>query len=63
MRSMCRSSYPRRHAGAEDATSMAPGLSEAMLNEAYIAFVSGNDFGGLSANNLRISFACSPMIR
>jgi len=42
---------------------MAPGLSEAMLNEAYIAFVSGNDFGGLSANNLRISFACSPMIR
>lgn len=37
----------------------APSLSEAMLDEAHIAFVPGNDFGGISGNHLRISFACS----
>ena len=37
----------------------APTLSQAMLDEANIAFVPGNDFGGLSSNHLRISFACS----
>lgn len=34
-------------------------LCEAMLEEAHIAFVPGEDFGGISANHLRISFACS----
>ncbi len=38
-----------------DATS----LCEAMLEEANIAFVPGNDFGGISGNHVRISFACS----
>lgn len=38
-----------------DATS----LCEAMLDEAHIAFVPGDDFGGISGNHLRISFACS----
>lgn len=37
----------------------APSLSQAMLDEANIAFVPGNDFGGISGNHLRISFACS----
>lgn len=37
----------------------APSLSEAMLDEAHIAFVPGDDFGGISGNHLRISFACS----
>ncbi|MDF1809871.1 MAG: pyridoxal phosphate-dependent aminotransferase [Phycisphaerales bacterium] len=37
----------------------APSLSEAMLDEAHIAFVPGNDFGGISGNHVRISFACS----
>jgi aspartate aminotransferase len=37
----------------------APSLSEAMLDEAHIAFVPGDDFGGVSGNHLRISFACS----
>jgi aspartate/methionine/tyrosine aminotransferase len=36
-----------------------PSLSEAMLDEAHIAFVPGNDFGGCGGNHLRISFACS----
>ncbi|PCI10041.1 aspartate aminotransferase [bacterium] len=36
-----------------------PSLSEAMLDEAHIAFVPGDDFGGISGNHLRISFACS----
>ena len=34
-------------------------LCEAMLDEAHIAFVPGDDFGGISGNHLRISFACS----
>lgn len=34
-------------------------LCEAMLEEAHIAFVPGEDFGGISGNHLRISFACS----
>ncbi len=38
-----------------DATS----LCEAMLKESHIAFVPGDDFGGISGNHLRISFACS----
>ncbi len=37
----------------------APTLSQAMLDEVHIAFVPGDDFGGLSGNHLRISFACS----
>src|SRR5690606_24820331 len=37
----------------------AASLSEAMLDEAHIAFVPGDDFGGISGNHLRISFACS----
>ncbi len=37
----------------------APTLSQAMLDEANIAFVPGDDFGGLSGNHLRISFTCS----
>ena len=37
----------------------ATSLCEAMLEEAHIAFVPGEDFGGISANHLRISFACS----
>ena len=36
-----------------------PTLSEAMLDEAHIAFVPGNDFGGCGPNHVRISFACS----
>lgn len=36
-----------------------PTLSEAMLDEAKIAFVPGNDFGGCGPNHVRISFACS----
>ena len=36
-----------------------PTLSEAMLDEANIAFVPGNDFGGCGPNHVRISFACS----
>ncbi len=37
----------------------APSLSEAMLDEVHIAFVPGDDFGGISGNHLRITFACS----
>jgi aspartate aminotransferase len=37
----------------------ATSLCEAMLDEAHIAFVPGEDFGGISGNHLRISFACS----
>jgi len=37
----------------------APSLSEALLDEAHIAFVPGNDFGGCGGNHVRISFACS----
>lgn len=37
----------------------APSLSEAMLEEAHIAFVPGDDFGGCGGNHVRISFACS----
>lgn len=37
----------------------APSLSEAMLDEAHIAFVPGDDFGGCGGNHVRISFACS----
>ena len=34
-------------------------LSEALLEEAHVAFVPGEDFGGCGANHVRISFACS----
>ena len=34
-------------------------LSEALLDEAHVAFVPGEDFGGRGGNHLRISFACS----
>jgi aspartate aminotransferase len=34
-------------------------LCEALLNEAKVAFVPGNDFGGCGPNHVRISFACS----
>jgi aspartate aminotransferase len=34
-------------------------LSEALLEEALVAFVPGEDFGGCGANHVRISFACS----
>jgi len=34
-------------------------LSEALLDEANIAFVPGDDFGGCGGNHVRISFACS----
>lgn len=34
-------------------------LSEALLEEAHVAFVPGEDFGGPGANHVRISFACS----
>ena len=37
----------------------APSLSEALLDEAHVAFVPGDDFGGISGNHVRISFACS----
>jgi len=37
----------------------APSACEAMLDEAHIAFVPGDDFGGVSTNHCRISFACS----
>ena len=37
----------------------ATSLCEAMLDEAHIAFVPGEDFGGIAGNHLRISFACS----
>ena len=33
--------------------------SEALLDEAHVAFVPGEDFGGCGRNHLRISFACS----
>lgn len=32
---------------------------EALLNEAHVAFVPGEDFGGCGPNHARISFACS----
>ena len=41
------------------AITSATSLCEAMLDEAHIAFVPGEDFGGISGNHLRISFACS----
>lgn len=34
-------------------------MSEALLDEAHVAFVPGEDFGGCGRNHLRISFACS----
>src|SRR5690606_30384325 len=34
-------------------------LSEALLDEAHVAFVPGEDFGGSGRNCVRISFACS----
>jgi aspartate aminotransferase len=34
-------------------------LANALLDEAHIAFVPGEDFGGCGRNHLRISFACS----
>ncbi len=34
-------------------------FSEALLDEAHVAFVPGEDFGGCGRNHLRISFACS----
>jgi aspartate aminotransferase len=34
-------------------------FSEALLDEAHVAFVPGEDFGGCGGNHLRISFACS----
>lgn len=34
-------------------------LSEALLEEAHVAFVPGEDFGGCGANHVRISFACA----
>jgi aspartate aminotransferase len=37
----------------------AASLSEALLDEAHVAFVPGDDFGGISGNHVRISFACS----
>ena len=33
-------------------------LSEALLEEAHVAFVPGEDFGGCGGNHVRISFAC-----
>lgn len=32
---------------------------EALLEEAHVAFVPGEDFGGVAKNHVRISFACS----
>lgn len=34
-------------------------MAEALLEEALVAFVPGEDFGGCGKNHLRISFACS----
>lgn len=34
-------------------------MCEALLEEAHVAFVPGEDFGGCGANHVRISFACS----
>ncbi|GJM19682.1 MAG: aminotransferase [Phycisphaeraceae bacterium] len=34
-------------------------LAEALLGEAKVAFVPGEDFGGCGGNHVRISFACS----
>jgi aspartate aminotransferase len=34
-------------------------LCEALLEEAHIAFVPGDDFGGCGPRHVRISFACS----
>ncbi len=34
-------------------------MSEALLEEALVAFVPGEDFGGCGGNHVRISFACS----
>ena len=34
-------------------------VSEALLEEAQVAFVPGEDFGGCGPNHVRISFACS----
>lgn len=39
--------------------SKAQDLSEALLEEARVAFVPGEDFGGCGGNHVRISFACS----
>jgi aspartate aminotransferase len=50
--------FGKTSAKGTDVTS-ATTLCEAMLEEAHIAFVPGEDFGGISGNHLRISFACS----
>jgi aspartate aminotransferase len=34
-------------------------MAEALLGEAHVAFVPGEDFGGCGGNHVRISFACS----
>ncbi len=34
-------------------------MCEALLEEAHVAFVPGEDFGGCGKNHIRISFACS----
>jgi len=50
--------YGKTSAGGATIGSAAD-LAEALLSEAKVAFVPGEDFGGCGANHVRISFACS----
>lgn len=53
------SSYFGRTSAGGRKLSCAMDMAEALLEEAKVAFVPGEDFGGCGRNHLRISFACS----
>jgi aspartate aminotransferase len=53
------SSYFGRTTPAGKRVACAMDLCEALLEEARVAFVPGEDFGGCGKNHVRISFACS----
>lgn len=50
--------FGRRSAGGR-AINSSTDFCEALLDEAHVAFVPGEDFGGCGRNHARISFACS----
>jgi aspartate aminotransferase len=53
------SAYFGRTSPAGKRLTSAMEMAEALLAEAHVAFVPGEDFGGCGKNHLRISFACS----
>lgn len=53
------SCYFNRTSPAGKTVTSAMDMCEALLEEAHIAFVPGEDFGGCGRNCVRISFACS----